>query len=236
MRGAALALAGMLLACAGCQRPAEPETWLPRVAGALWVYERRTPDGHSELRVDALGERQIPRLDRVVFLMRETHSAAEGFDAANPVGYVEQDGYLARLEGLVYDRDGRLRMLGDGQATRVLPLAPRPGAHWVQETRVLAAGGGGSRQRWTASVRTHEPVEVPAGPFGDVIEVRTTLRDARGAVRARYRDVFAREVGLIYGVAFGPQDPAPVEELRLLRYRIDAERSGGVVVPEPSLR
>lgn len=228
-RAAALLWLGAGLLCAACQRPPESGPWFPRVAGAFWVYELRSAAGSSQVRVEGLGERRIPELGRMVFLARETRSVADGFDAANPVGYVEEGGYLSRVAGLAYDGDGRLRVLGDGGSVRMLPLAPRPGLRWVQETRAFAAGGVEARQHWEAEVRAGGPVEVPAGRFGDVLEVRSTLRDAGGAVRARFRDVFAQEVGLVYGAVLGPRDPTPVEELRLLRYQI----GGGSPRPPP---
>lgn len=220
-RTLALALAWACLALAGCQRPAAPGSWFPRIAGAFWVYELDAPSGRSEVRVDALGETQIAGLGLRVFLAEETRSDGGPFDAVNPVGYVVDGSYVARVSGLVYDGAGRLRLLGDAPATRILPLAPSPGVRWVQETWELAAGGRTERLRWGAEVRGREAVDVPAGHFDDVVEVHTTLQDGAGAVIGRYRDTFARDVGLVYSMALiGSEEPPRVEELRLLRYRV----------------
>ena len=230
---AVLAWAGLTLA--GCQRAAAPEAWFPRVAGAFWVYELDAPSGRSEVRVDALGEREVEGLARPVFLAEETRSDAGPFDAVNPVGYVVDGDYVARISGLVYDGSRRLRVLGDAQATRILPLAPSPGLRWVQETWELAAGGTPARLQWGAEVRGREAVDVPAGHFDDVVEVHTTLRDEHGAVVARYRDTYARDVGLVYGVTLvGSEEPPRVEELRLLRYRVPRGFSEPGSQPDPS--
>lgn len=187
------------------------------------MYELRTTAGRSEIVVEALGERTISSLDLRVFLVEETRSADDAFDAVNPVGYIVEDGYVARLVDLAYDGAGGLRALGGGQATRVLPLAPRPGMRWTQETRVFATEEDGARRHWEAEIRTRDPIEVPAGRFSDVLEVRSSVRDAEGAVLARYRDVFARDVGLVYSAALDRSgDPSGSAELRLLRYRIRA--------------
>lgn len=215
-----------LAALAGCQRPAAPGPWFPRVAGAFWVYERNTPAGRTEVRVDALGEREIAEIGRRVFFAEETRSDDDGFDAVNPVAYVIEDGYVAQLDGLVYDGARHLRVLGDAQPRRVLPLAPSPGLRWVQEIEVFTAGDRAAHLRWESQIRDRGAVDVPAGRFGDVIEVHTTLRDEDGAVIGRYRDVFARDVGLVYGVAEtgGSEEPPRSEELRLLRYRVPGNR------------
>jgi hypothetical protein len=41
-------------------------------------------------------------------------------------------------------------------------------------------------------------------------------------VIGRYRDIFARGVGLVHGIARTGEEPSRVEELRLLRYRVPA--------------
>lgn len=223
-RAASLALASVTLALAGCQQPAKAPAWFPRVTGAYWVYELRTPEGRSEVRVDALGEREIEDLGVRVFLAEETRTAPGRFDPVNPIGYVVEGDFLAQIEGLVYDGDGRLRVLGDGRATRILPLAPHPGLRWVQETRAFAAGGSDARLRWEAEIGAADAIEVPAGRFDQIVEVRTTLRDERGVVLGRYRDVFARGVGRVYGlVLVDSEEPPRSEELRLLRYRLPVD-------------
>jgi hypothetical protein len=211
-------LAGASLGLA-CQRQAAGASWFPRSAGAFWVYQLDSPSGRSEVRVDARGETQVAQVG-AVFLAVETRSDAGPFDAVNPVGYVEDTGYVARISGLVYDGSGRLRVVGDARSTRILPLAPRPGQRWVQETVELESGGPEGRLHWEAEVHGREAVDVPAGRFDDVLEVRTTLRDASGALMGRYRDVYARDVGLVYGIAQNGDEPPHVEEMRLLRYRV----------------
>lgn len=219
MRCVAAALAVALLGAAGCSRPAGG-AWIPQVPGAVWVYELRSEDRVSEVRVKALGEREVPGRAEPVFLMEETRSGGGRFDAVNPVGYVVQDGYTARLGGLAYDGTHQLVVLGDGSATRVLPLDPQPGAHWTQETRIFPAADG-IRQLWEVEVRGRDAIEVPCGSFEDVVELETTLRDGSGVVRGRYTDVFARGVGLVYGVARDLTGDTPyVEEMRLLRYDV----------------
>jgi hypothetical protein len=224
MRSAAAVavLLGAALALAGCgEPPPAPGSWFPRVAGASWVYELDTPSGRSEVQVEALGEREIVGLGRRVFLVEETRRDGGPFDAVNPVGYVVDGGYVGRIADLVYDRDGRLRVLGNGEATWMLPLAPRPGLRWEQETGMFTAGGDDVRLRWGAEVRGRAAVDVPAGHFADVVEVHTTVLDPDGLVVGRYQDTFARDVGLVYALTVTGSEESPrVEELRLLRYRV----------------
>jgi hypothetical protein len=217
----ALALAFAACLLAGCQRRDAAGDWFPRVAGAYWEYELEAASGRSQLRVDARGETEVPELGLRLFLAEETRSDGGPFDAVNPVGYVVDGSYVARISGLVYDGAGRLRVIGGAQATRILPLAPSPGLRWAQETWELGDAGSAARLSWGAVVRGRAEVDVPAGRFDDVVEVETTLRDAEGAVIGRYRDTFARNVGLVHGSARIGSEAAPrVEELRLIRYRV----------------
>lgn len=216
----AVVLASAALSVAGCRTTGATD-WFPRVPGTVWVYERITADGRSELVVKALGERRIPELDLRIFLVEETRSTEDVFDAVNPVGYLVEDGYLAQLSDLAYDGSGRLRALGGGQPMRILPVDPRPGMHWTQQMQVFGGAIHEAPRQWDAEVRAREPVEVPAGRFDEVVEVRTRLRDENGVVLARYRDVFARGVGLVHSVSFDRTgDPSRATELRLLRCRI----------------
>lgn len=222
VRGAALVWA-VAAGLAGCGKPPEPlAPFLPLVPGGVWVYRVETPDAQGELRVEARGPVEVAGHEGPIFLVVESPDPALGWgDSAGPVGYVVDEGFVARLEALGWDQDRKLRFLGPrgvaeaGRASRVLPLDPHPGDHWTQEVRVFEPG---APMIWEGRVRASDPIEVPAGRFDDVIEVETLLRRPSGEAIQVYRDVYARGVGRVYATAYDPRLRAPTVRMRLLRY------------------
>lgn len=220
-RRLALALLGLLLPGCGPNAPAESAAYFPLARGTRWIYEIRTPEARGELVAVSRGPVELPGIAGPVLLVDETLDPALGLGGGTaPVAYVLEDGFVARREGVGYDATGRLRALGQNRPTRILPLAPRPGAHWSQANLPLGATSGEDlpRLRWEAELRALEAVEVPAGSYRDAIVVETVLRDAAGHVRMTYRDVFVRDVGLVSSVARAPDAPAPALEKHLVRF------------------
>ena len=228
-RASLLALAAFVLV-AGCGPASQPATgvagdaYFPMVAGARWLYSLRSDLGRLEVEVTARGEMPLPGAGGAVFVMDERNLGPDlGFAETAPVGYVVEEGYVARIAGLGYDASGHLRLLGQDQPTRILPLEPTPGHRWGQETQLFRTpDGGGARLGWTGEVKTLTPLSVPAGRFEEVVELETLYRDASQgeiAVNVIYRDYYARGVGLVRSVTEDPSgDPAHRIEQVLLEY------------------
>jgi hypothetical protein len=198
-------------------RPASGEaarSYLPLVEGARWRYAISTGRGGLEIEVTGRGEQELARAGRRVFVMDERNLGPSlGFDAVAPVGYVVEQGYVARIEGVGYDRQGGLRELGQDTPTRLLPLDPKPGDTWEQSNHLFGTPeGGGASLAWSATIGARTQVTVPAGAFGDVIEVVTTYYDddpnADPAPKVVYRDYYARGVGLVKSVTEDPSGDA----------------------------
>jgi hypothetical protein len=150
-----------------------------------------------------------------------------GFVETAPVAYLVREGYVARISAVDYDAQGKLRLLGEEEPTWILPLDPRPGLAWKQETRLFQMPeGGGARFSWDGEVRPRTAIRVPAGSFADVAEVETRYRDlseASVAPRVIYHDFYARGVGLVRSVTEDPSgDAANRVELLLRSYRFPA--------------
>ena len=210
----ALVVGASLLGCGGHGRPASGEaagSYLPLVEGARWRYAISTQLGGIEIEVTGRGERELSTAGRRIFLMDERNLGPSlGFDKVAPVGYVVEQGYVARIEGIGYDREGGLRELGQDTATRVLPIDPKPGDRWEQSNRLFTTPeGGGAGLSWSADITTRTKITVPAGAFADVIEVVTTYYDDDSPTidptpKVVYRDYYARGVGLVKSVTEDP--------------------------------
>ena len=166
---AAILSAALLVSCGSSSRPAggpAAESYFPMVEGTRWRYEISTGLGSLELEVTAKGAETLPGEDRVVFLMDERNLGPSlGFDEVAPVGYLVEDGYVARIEGIGYDAAGKLRKLGQDRATRLLPVDPQPGDTWGQSNRLFGTPeGGGAKMGWQGDVRKHTRVSVPSHP------------------------------------------------------------------------
>ena len=222
-----LVVGGCLLACGGQRHPASGEaagSYLPLVEGARWRYEISTERGGLEIEVTGRGDRVLSRAGRRVFVMDERNLGPTlGFDAVAPVAYLVEEGYVARIEGVGYDREGGLRELGQDSPTRVLPLDPKPGDRWQQSNRLFATPeGGGASLAWSATITGRTNLTVPAGAFADVIEVVTTHYDDSPAIdptaQVVYRDYYARGVGLVKSVT---EDPSGDLSNRLEQLLVD---------------
>lgn len=216
---ALFALFALLLppGCGGPGPPASGEagrSYLPLVQGARWRYAVSTEQGGLEIEVTGLGERELSSAGRRVFVMDERNLGPSlGFDEVAPVGYVVEQGFFARIEGIGYDRHGGLRELGQDAPTRVLPLHPKPGDHWEQSNHLFGTPeGGGASLAWSAAIGDLKQLEVPAGSFSDVIEVVTTYYDDFPTIdpdpKVIYRDYYARGVGLVKSVTEDPSGDA----------------------------
>ena len=223
----ARSLLGVLAMLACSERGGEPvpdEGYFPLVAGAHWSYRVQSRLGPLELGVSLQGERDLPAgLPRAFLADERTARPVLGFAEVSPVAYLIEDGYVARIQGIGYDAEGRLRALGQSEATRILPVDPRPGQAWGQEHSIFdTPDGGGAQLAWTSEVRELTTVTVPAGTFDDVVEVVTRYygSDAPpGEPTLIYRDYYARGVGLVKSRTEDPSgDASNTIEQVLLRY------------------
>ena len=212
--GASLALIalGLLLACRPPQQPASgasADQYFPMIEGAQWVYQLRSGMGRLEIEVTARGQMSLPGAAGQAFVMDEKNRGPDlGFVETSPVAYVVREGYVARISGISYDDSGGLRLLGQDSPTWILPLDPKPGYRWSQQTRLFQTPeGGGAQLGWSGLVKARTRVAVPAGHLDDVAEIETLYRNATGrdlAPQVRYRDYYARGVGLVRSVTEDP--------------------------------
>ncbi len=196
------------LACAGGGgEPAPGEGYFPLIEGAQWTYKLQSELGSLELEVELLGEQELPGELPLAFVADErTPGPVLGFAEVSPVAYVIEDGYVARFQEIGYDGQGKLRALGQAEATRILPVDPRPGQKWGQQHSLFATPeGGGAELSWAAEVGELTTVSVPAGTFDDVVEV--VIRYYEGSdpqPKIVYRDYYARGVGLVKSLTEDP--------------------------------
>jgi hypothetical protein len=225
------ALLCLLLALLGCGRERTPAVgpaandYFPLVEGAHWVYELRSELGSLKVEVVAKGDMPVRGRDIRVFVMDETNRGQSlGFVETAPVGYLVEHGFLARLSSLDYDRDGQLRLLGkEDVPSWFLPLNPKPGESWNQESRLFSTPeGGGARLGWRGEIQPLTSVTVPAGAFHDVLEVHIEYHDPKDAnpgPNVVYDDFYVRGVGLVRSVTLDPSgDESHTIEQVLLEY------------------
>jgi hypothetical protein len=197
-----------LVGCGGDEGATpEEQGYFPLVEGARWRYQLSSQMGSLQMEVTARGHQALG--GRQVFLMEERNLGPSlGFEEVSPVGYVVDEGYVARIQGIGYDSDGRLRELGQSQPTWILPLDPRPGQSWGQDNSLFdTPEGGGALMGWNGDVVELTSMTVPAGSFEDVVEVDIAYYDDRtpgAGPKVLYRDYYARGVGLVKSVTEDP--------------------------------
>lgn len=221
-------LAAVAAGCGGERVPASgaaADQYFPLVAGARWMYELRSDLGSLKVEVNARGEMPLRGRDVSLFVMDETNRGPSlGFVETAPVGYLVEEGFLARLSALDYDDEGGLRLLGKQDvASWFLPLQPVPGARWNQESRLFTTPeGGGARLGWSGEVRELTRITVPAGTFDDVLAVHIEYRDPEDvgpAPNVVYDDFYVRGVGLVRSLTTDPSgDETHTIEQVLLEY------------------
>jgi len=187
--------------------------FFPLVPGAHWRYKLALDIGASEVEVVARGDRAIEGLAGLAFVMDEHALGAEalGIAEVGPTAYVTRDGFLCRYSGLDYRSPEKLRMLGEEDPARVMPIDAAPGAAWTHETRLLQQpeNGGGGLIKWTGRTKRLSEVVVPAGRFEDVLVVETEYWDPSvnpDAPSLSYQDYYARGVGLLRSVTKNERD------------------------------
>jgi hypothetical protein len=221
-------LLGGALLLSACPRSSGPapgdDSYFPLVPGARWLYTISSAEGSLEVEITGRGELPLAGRDEPVFVTDERNLGPSlGFEEVSPVGYVVEDGYFARINGMGYDGAGRLRPLGQSQATRILPVDPEPGLGWHQEHLLFESPeGGGAVMVWDADLRLVATLSVPAGSFENVLEVETSYRDDPDPLappKVVYRDYYARGVGLLRSVTEDPSGAAGnrIEQV-LVRY------------------
>jgi hypothetical protein len=230
---AAVAAAGLLAGCRGDAVPATGEaaaSYFPMVPGAHWRYELQTELGGLELDVVARGSMPVRGREGLVFVMEEKNEGPDfGFVRTAPVGYVVEEGFVARFAGVDYVGDDELLLLGRDEPTRVLPLEPEVGQSWDQHHSMFATPeGGGGKMGWSARVESLASLRVPAGTFRDVVVIHSTYTNESEyehgpATRVFYEDYYARGVGLVRSVTRDTEGGSErVVEQVLLEYRFPA--------------
>jgi len=227
-----LCLAGLLLlSVAGCRRASSPasgeaaKSYFPMVQGARWVYELRSEMGTLRVTVIAKGEMPVRGQDGKLFVLDERNEGPSmGFVQSSPVGYVTDQGYIARVTSVDYDGTDRVRMLGEDSPTWLMPLDPKPGARWHQDNKMFTTPDGtGKQMGWSGEVHPRTALDVPAGHFEDVVEVHTSWTDPEVTGQdptILYEDYYARGVGLLRSVTRDANgDPSKTIEMRLLEYQ-----------------
>lgn len=187
--------------------------YFPLVSGAHWRYKLALEVGATEIEVVARGDQAVEGLAGVAFVMDEhaLDAGSLGIAEVGPTAYVARDGFLCRYTGLDYLAPNHLKMLGEEDPTRVMPLGGHTGSEWSNETRLMQQpeNGGGGHIKWTGRTRVLETLEVPAGQFRDVLVVETEYWDpsirADGPLIA-YEDFYARGVGLLRSVTNNARD------------------------------
>lgn len=217
-----------LAGCGGGSGPASDEQdYFPLVEGAHWSYRLSSQLGALQVEVTARGQQALPG-GRLAFVMDERNLGPSlGFAEVAPVAYVLEGGYVARIQAIGYDSDGRLRELGQSQPTWILPLDPSPGQSWGQDHSLFdTPEGGGALMGWNGDVVERTSLTVPAGTFEDVIEVDIAYYDDRTpgvSPKIVYRDYYARGVGLVKSVTEDPSgDPSHTIEQVLVSYDFPA--------------
>lgn len=207
-------LGALLCGIAACEPPpsssasgAAAADYFPLVPGAHWRYKYALAVGGIEVEVVARGDSAVEGLPGVAFIMDEHALSADalGIAEVGATAYVARDGFLCRYTGLDYRSPDRLRMLGEEDPARVMPLGASPGASWTHETRILQQpeGGGGGRIKWTGRTKPVAELIVPAGKFSDVLLVESEYWDPSiqtDAPLLSYQDYYARGVGLLRSV------------------------------------
>lgn len=228
--GVPLLLLWLALGALGCSVPEPkqaPDTgaYFPLVEGAHWRYAFSTAAGSLEMEVVGRGDRELPGGQRHGFVMEERNLGPSlGFDEVAPVAYIWEDGYLAQIKALGYDSQGKLRSLGQSDATWILPVDPRPGQSWDQQHSLFdTPEGGGALLGWSTDIRGVTRVTVPAGSF-DALEVVSSYFEGpeRTALpQVIYTDYYARGVGLVKSITDDPSgDVSHRIEQVLLAYEI----------------
>jgi hypothetical protein len=192
---------------------AAAKDYFPLVPGAHWRYKLALEIGSGEVEVIARGDSAVEGLAGVVFIMDEhaLNADALGVAEVGPTAYVARDGFLSRYTGLDYREPDRLRMLGEEDPTRVMPLGGAAGAEWTHDTRMLQQpeNGGGGLIKWTGRTKNVAVLVVPAGEFKDVLLVETEYWDPEQSPDApllAYHDYYARGVGLLRSVTMNARD------------------------------
>lgn len=211
---------GVAVAAIGCdvstsERASGPAAneYFPLVPGAHWRYKLTLPTGTAEVEVVARGDFAIEGLAGLAFVMDEHAIGADdlGIAEVGPTAYVARDGFLCRYTGLDYRTPDQLRMLGEEDPARVMPIAVAPGASWTHQTRLLQQpeNGGGGLIKWTGRTRSVADLVVPAGKFQDVLLVESEYWDPTvdpDGPLLSYQDYYARGVGLLRSVTKNERD------------------------------
>ncbi len=224
---------GLVVLASGCGGSSEStrapgnaaNEYFPLVPGAHWRYKLTLEIGDGEVEVVARGDSAVEGLPGLAFIMDEHALGANqlGIAEVGPTAYVARDGFLCRYTGLDYRSPTLLRMRGEEDPARVMPLGAAPGAEWSNETRLLQQpeNGGGGLIKWTGRTKHVAELVVPAGTFNDVLLVETEYWDPSQNAAApllSYHDYYARGIGLLRSVTTNLRDGNQMAEQTLLDF------------------
>ncbi|MGH7966507.1 MAG: TapB family protein [Candidatus Binatia bacterium] len=233
-----LAWVGCLLVAVllGCQKPtaATPkgnvQTFFPFQEGARWQYVQRNLGGSSAEETFELFFRGVQKVEEVgheLFVIDEVVPRG-----TSPTGYFFQDGFLVKVLGLAYNKQGTIvwqgkqlrgRLLGGppGNVEKFLPATLAVGARWQSHGPVLNA-----LVEADYHVVSQEAVEVPAGRYPDCFRIESSTKvspiqpdgntDSEAATTFSSTDWYAAGVGLVKSQM--RQEGQDTGELVLLRY------------------
>jgi hypothetical protein len=200
---ALIALVGAASTAAG----GEASRYFPLAEGTRWTYREQIGvfGVRRRIEVTARGPRAVRGLERPLFVFQETGDRPFlGIDDSGFVGFLVEDGFVLRFSARGEDSRGELRIFGEG-GVRMLPLAPRAGQRWEQESHLFVTPeSSGAPRRWSAEVSLLDSLSVPAGRYRDLVRVVTRYWDpdlSTGEPQITFEDFYAAGVGLVRSVA-----------------------------------
>lgn len=217
------------------QGPQHP--FFPLGAGSEWSYEfvdHSGGNGSYSFRLVSRGALAIPEIDQSGFVIDEISP-----QGTHPTAYFVKDGYLIKVLGLAYGKEGVLTWTGRDNVRqfgwnevenlqRMLPAELEVGASWKDDSQILNA-----RVRTSNDVVGAETVETPAGRFDDALRIDSTILiepimpkgmpqmpaspEGEAGVTYKMTEWYARDFGLIRSVTVTPGESKdePVAEIVL---------------------
>jgi len=231
-------LFALLLGCqkaTGLSTTGNAKTFFPFQEGAKWQYAQRDPtSGRPQETFDLSfrGVQGVEKVGRDLLIVDEV--APQG---VSPTGYFFQDGFLMKVLGLGYDKQGKVVWKGEmvrrdlgfasGNLEKFLPETITVGARWHNRTPILNA-----LVETDYQVVGREEVEVPAGRYPECFRIESTMKvhyippdgteDPEETATYSSSDWYAAEVGLVRSLV--RQEEKDMGEIVLLRYEKGQER------------
>jgi hypothetical protein len=209
------------------------QSHFPLATGFRWQYEFRDHAGGGEgdyaFELISRGIRPLPETGRDGVIVDEISP-----QGTHPTAYYVDDGFLIKILGLAYGREGNLEWTGTDNVRefgwknvenqlRMLPEELEPGTEWADDSQVLNA-----RVRTSNHAIRLEAVETPAGTFAEALRIDSTITIEPAAVSPNLAvppaegptywmtEWYARDVGLVRSIT-KLKDEQIVAEIRLVR-------------------